>query len=166
MQLKFFFVLLIPLIIGCSQQKTNQALSVQYSVNNTISVEDATQHQLNYKNYLDSIRVNQDSLGNNGWIALSDLEQYIAASKDFATKNSKELSGFRLYFAKHPALNGKEGNLTFFVAPTGKDNVRTGYFQGPPETPGPEDDPDLLFSPLNYINAGRPPKKVYPFNGE
>ena len=53
------------------------------------------------------------------------------------------------------------GHLTFFISPTGKENIKTGWFDGP-EGVGPVNDPDLQLSPLNYINAGQPPRKVYP----
>lgn len=160
MQQKFYLLLLIPLLISCGHKKADEGLTGKFRFNDTISVSRAIEHQNNYNVFLDSIKVNRDSLANNGWVSLDDIEHYIALAKDFAKKNNVELSGFRIYNAKHPK-DMLGGHLTFFISPTGKENIKTGWFDGP-EGVGPVNDPDLQLSPLNYINAGKPPVKVYP----
>ncbi|MBP6448372.1 MAG: hypothetical protein KA341_16335 [Saprospiraceae bacterium] len=160
MQQKLYLLLLIPLLISCDPKKGEEGLTGKFRFNDTISVSRAIEHQNNYDAFLESIKVNRDSLANNGWVSLDDIEHYIALAKDFAKKNNKDLSGFRIYNAKHPK-DMLGGHLTFFISPTGKENIKTGWFDGP-EGVGPVNDPDLQLSPLNYINAGQPPRKVYP----
>ncbi len=160
MQQKLYLLLLIPLFISCDPKKGDEGTRGKFRYNDTISVSQAIEHQKLYRSFLDSLKVNQDSLANNGWVSLDDIEHYISLAKAYAKKNNKELSGFRVYNAKHPT-DMLGGQLTFFISPTGKENIKTGWFDGP-EGEGPVNDPDLQLSPLNYINAGKPPRKEYP----
>ncbi|MBK9257137.1 MAG: hypothetical protein IPM42_16795 [Saprospiraceae bacterium] len=161
MQLTPFFILLIPLMMSCGQKSAEPMALMSSGFTDTISTEVAVQHQENYQAFLDSLNVSNDSLGNNGWVSLNSLEQYISLSKTYAAENHFELSGFRIYHAKYPDENENEGKLTFFVSPTGlKADVQN------QNNNGRENDPDILYAPLNYVNSGNPPNKVYPFNVE
>ncbi len=164
MQQKLYLLLLIPWMFSCDPKDGKDLTKGKFTYNDTITVAKAIEHQQRYIVFRNPDKELKDTLANNGWISLKDLELYIALAKQYAKKNKKEISGFRIYNAKYPE-NIMKGNLTYFISPTGKDNVKAGYFQGS-DGSDPADDPDLTYAPLNYINAGKPPKKEYPSDGE
>ncbi len=137
---------------------------LKFSYNDTLSIKKAVVIQDNYHQFLNSLNASTDSLPNHGWISVDDLDAYVKWAKKTAKSQKKEVTGYRIYFAKHNDEKSK-GNISFFIAPTGVDNVKSGWFQGAAGNE-PINDPDLQMAVLNYINTGLPPKKIYPFEGQ
>jgi hypothetical protein len=107
-------------------------------------------------------RENND-LANNAWISMESLANYLNEVLNNPPEGitPQDISGIRIYFGQYPYDDNSTGTvtgtnqLTMFIVPTVKDNDGTDR----------ENDRDLEVEVLNYGNAGQPPRKIFPHDG-
>lgn len=149
------------MLFACNQGDKPIDDNIQYEQNGTITVDEAKEQQKNLNTYLEERQIPSDSIPNHAWINIDDLEKYITWVKAKGAKDKLTVSGIRIYLGKQ---NPVDGTFSLFLAPTGRPNVSKGQVGSTSTVIEPSEDPDLDYSPENYVNTGKPPK-TYPFQG-